>query len=107
MISWRSTFDEALAEHGPPAIFTLDHKGRLGMDEARTRESWTRVDYVGEVVPCHCLFEDMATGWHQYVLATAEALCINHPRARVHRFANAEDALAALESLRGVAIRPA
>ena len=106
MISWRSPFDEVLARRGPPAVFTLDHKGRLGMDEARTRESWTRVERIGELVLCHCLFEDIATGWHQYVLVTAEALCTDHPRARVHHFPSAEAALDALASMGGVAIRP-
>ena len=76
------------------------------MDEARTRESWTRVERIGELVLCHCLFEDIATGWHQYVLVTAEALCTDHPRARVHRFPSAEAALDALASMGGVAIRP-
>ena len=103
MISWRSPFDEALARHGPPAVFTLDHKGRRGIDEARTRESWTRLDHIGDVVHCHCLFEDVATGWHQYVLVTAEALCADHPRAKVHQYPSAEAALAALESMGGVA----
>lgn len=107
MISWRSPFDEVLASEGPPAVFTLDHKGRLGMDEARTRESWTRLETIGELIPCHCLFEDRATGWHQYVLVTAEALCSNHPRARVHRYPSAEAALAALEAMGGVTIRRA
>ena len=107
MITWRSPFDEVLANAGPPAVFTLDHKGRLGVDEARPRESWTRIGDIGDLVPCHCLFEDRATGWHQYVLVTAEALCTDHPRAKVHRFPSAEAALSTLETMGGVAIRRA
>ena len=105
MITWRSPFDEVLAEDGPAAVFTLDHKGRLGVDEARTRESWTRISSVGEFAHCHCLFEDLATGWHQYVLVTSPELCRDHPRARVHQFPSAEAALDALSAMGEVAIR--
>ncbi len=104
MTSWRSPFDEALASDGPPAIFTLDHKGRLGLDEARTREAWTRLEGVGPHEQIHCLFEDKATGWHQYVLVTARSLCTDHPRARIHVFASAEEALASLATMGGVAV---
>lgn len=102
---WRSLFDEAMASHGSPAIFTLDHKGRLGLDEARTRESWSRLDGGGEFKHCHCIFEDKATGWNQYVLATSELLCTEHPRAIVHHFASMDAALEALRVLGPVAIR--
>jgi hypothetical protein len=99
MIVWRSLFDEAMAAHGPPAIFCLDHKGRLGLDEARSRESWSRLGCGGEFEHCHCVFEDRATGWHQYVLATSALLCGGHPRAAVHRFETMEQALAFLSGL--------
>lgn len=107
MIVWRSLFDEAMAETGPPAVFTLDHKGRLGLDEARSRESWSRLEAGGDFEHCHCVFEDLATGWHQYVLATSALLCEAHPRARVHRFETMEKALAFLDSLGSIPTRTA
>ena len=106
MITWRSNFDELLAENGPPAIFTLDHRDRLGLDEARTREAWTRLGRGGDHEWCHCLYEDKETGWHQYVLSTSTFLCASHPRAEIHRFASIEDALDRLRELGPVAIRP-
>ena len=105
MISWRSNFDEEMASHGPPAVFTLDHRDRLGLDEARTREAWTRVGSGGVHLCCHCLFEDKETGWHQYVLVTSALLCASHPRAIIHRFDDAEAALGALNAMGSVPIR--
>ena len=105
MITWRSNFDEHLAHYGPPAIFTLDHRNRLGLDEARTRESWTRIGSGGEHELCHCLFEDTATGWHQYVLVTSTLLCASHPRAIIHRFETSEAALGALQAMGSVPIQ--
>ena len=98
-MEWRSDFDRVLASSGPPAVFTLDHSGRLGLDEARTRESWCRVGDVGVLEPCHCLFTDRATGFVQYVFVTATALFEDHPRASVIRYASAGAALTALESI--------
>ena len=105
MISWRSNFDEDMAAHGPPAVFTLDHRDQLGLDVARTREVWTRVGSGGVHSPCHCLFEDKETGWHQYVLVTSALLCTDHPRATIHRFEDAAAALAALAAMGPVPIR--
>ena len=107
MISWRSNFDEYMATDGPPAIFTLDHRERLGLDEARTREAWTRIGSGGEHAVCHCLFEDKATGWNQYVMVTSELLCREHPRAHITRFDSAEEALSALAAMGTVPIRSA
>ena len=56
MMEWRSPFDETMAESGPAAVFTLDHCGRLGVDEARTRETWCRVGGPDVRQVCHCLF---------------------------------------------------
>lgn len=98
-MEWRSDFDRVLATQGPPAVFTLDHAGRLGVDEARTRESWCRVGEVGGVEACHCLFTDRATGFAQYVLVTAVALFEEHPRALVVRYESAAEALSALDAI--------
>ena len=98
-MDWRSPFDRELAERGPPAVFTVDAWGRLGVDEARTRETWCRLGVSPTLMPCHCLFTDRATGWVQYVLVTAEAFCRDHPRADIERFESEEAALAALSSL--------
>ena len=105
VITWRSNFDEFLADHGPPAVFTLDHCDRLGVDEARTREAWTRLGQGGVHKWCHCLFEDKETGWHQYVLVTSDYLCEDHPRAVIHRFDSMEEALDVLSVMGPVPIR--
>lgn len=98
-MDWRSPFDEEMAAHGPPAVFTVDAKGRLGVDEARTRETWCRVGGSPKRGECHCLFTDVATGWVQYVLVTSEELCREHPRAGIERFDTEEQALQALAAL--------
>jgi hypothetical protein len=105
MITWRSNFDEFMADQGPPAVFTLDHRDRLGIDEARTREAWTRLGQGGAHEWCHCLFEDKATGWHQYALVTSAYLCEDHPRAFIHRFDSMGEALEKLSAMGSVPIR--
>ena len=96
MSEWRSPFDEVMAETGPPAVFTLDHGGRLGIDEARTRETWCRVGGPNDREVCHCLFRDRATGFVQYVLVTASNFYLDHPRADTVRYSSAKEALSAL-----------
>jgi hypothetical protein len=98
-MDWRSPFDEEMATNGPPAVFTVDAKGRLGVDEARTRETWCRVGGMPERGECHCLFMDTATGWVQYVLVTSEDLCRDHPRASIEHFESEQQALDALAAL--------
>jgi hypothetical protein len=104
-MEWRSPFDEALAVSGPPAVFTLDHQGRLGLDEARSRESWCRVGDPGELERCHCLFTDQATGFVQYVLVTSVRLFTEHPRAATQRFSSEEEAMEALAALGPIPVR--
>ena len=99
VVDWRSPFDREMALRGPPAIFTVDAKGRLGIDEARTRETWCRVGGQPRREVCHCLFTDRATGWVQYVLATSEDFCRDHPRADIERFESEEAALNSLAAL--------
>ena len=96
-------FDEVLARRGPPAVFTLDHKGRLGMDEARTR-SRGRGSSPSASWSCVTACLRHATGWHQYVSHRCGTERADHPRARVHRFPSAEAPFDALASMGGVAI---
>ena len=105
MMEWRSPFDETMAAEGPPAIFTLDHSGRLGLDEARTRETWCRVGGPDTREPCHCLFTDRATGFVQYVFVTSPAFFRDHPRAVTERFSSATEALTALQMIGPVPVR--
>jgi hypothetical protein len=99
MTEWRSPFDQAMAESGPAAVFTLDHGGRLGIDEARTRETWCRLAGPDGREACHCLFRDRATGFVQYVLVTAVNFYEAHPRADTVRYSSAEEAMSALAQL--------
>lgn len=107
VMEWRSPFDEAMAESGSPAVFTLDHNGRLGVDEARTRETWCRVGGPDVREACHCLFTDKATGFVQYVFVTSPAFYRDHPRATTERFDSYSDALAALSALGPLPVRKA
>lgn len=99
MIDIRSEFDAAMLESGPPAVFTVDAKGQLGLDEWRTREHYGRI--AGELVRevCHCLYRDRATGFVQYVVVTSPQLCATHPRQDVTRYDDQGSALAALSAL--------
>ena len=105
MMEWRSPFDETMATEGPPAVFTLDHSGRLGVDEARTRETWCRVGGTDLREPCHCLFTDIETGFVQYVFVTSPAFFRDHPRATTQRFPSAAEALDALRAIGPVPVR--
>jgi len=98
-IEMRSRFDEALLEVGPPAVFTIDAKGRLGLDEWRTREHYTRVEGMPPREICHCLYRDRATGFVQYVLLTSSALCANHPLQDISRYPDQSSALVVLAAL--------
>ena len=102
---FRSEFDRRLALEGPPAIFTLDARGQLHFDAARSRESWDRLETEmskeesSSMRPCPCLFRDRETGWVQFILSTSETLCQHHPRAEVRIFPDAQSALEALHSV--------
>ena len=89
-------FDAAMAESGPPAIFTLDADGRLRLDADRSRDAWTRIEGAPAKKDRDCLFRDTATGWVQYVLVGAPELCAAHPRADIAVYNSVEDALDAL-----------
>ena len=99
MIDIRSEFDAAMLESGPPAVFTVDAKGQLGLDEWRTREHYGRI--TGELVRevCHCLYRDRATGFVQYVVVTSPQLCASHPRQDVSQYDDQAAALAVLATL--------
>ena len=99
LIEMRSPFDQAVREQGPAAVFTIDAKGRLGLDELRTREHYGRIEGDKPQSECHCLFRDRATGFVQYVLLTSPELCVDHPRQDITRFADQAGALEALRAL--------
>lgn len=99
MIESRSEFDDQLMQAGPPAVFSIDAKGRIGLDDMRTREHYNRVEAPVDFEACHCLYRDHATGFVQYLLVTSPALCASNPRADIERFVDAESALAALADL--------
>ena len=98
-IEMRSPFDESLLQHGPPAVFTVDAKGRLGLDEWRTREHYGRVEGALSFSPCHCLYRDHATGFVQYVLVTSPELCASHPHQDITHYSDQESALKVIDGL--------
>ncbi len=105
-IPFRDTFDAVQAEHGPPAMFTVDAEGEIQVDLVRTRDGWQRLDVVPEYGVCHCLFRDRATGFVQYILVTSPQLCADHPRADITRFPDQPAALAALSALGRPPLQP-
>ena len=76
-------FDERLAKSGPPAIFTLNHEGRLQFDLFRSRDISRQNPNASELHWCHCVYIDHKTQWPQYILATSPQLCVQHERARI------------------------
>ena len=98
-LSFRDPFDRALAEEGPPAMFTVNAKGELNLDPFRTRDAWSALRAPPTYAVCHCLYRDRATRWVQYILVTSAALCEAHPRADITRYPDQPAALAALAAL--------
>lgn len=101
-LPFRSEIDRQLAQKGPPAVFTIDARGQLQLDPARTRESWDRLEtemVKAQFESCPCLFRDRKTGWVQFVLTTSPTLCQAHPRADILRFNSTQQALRILQSL--------
>lgn len=97
---FRDPFDQRLSEQGPPAVFTANAAGELGLDLPRTRDAWSRLSLPPtEIEACHCLFRDRATGFVQYILVTSPALLREHPRAQVRRYPDPASALQALAAL--------
>jgi hypothetical protein len=98
-IEVRTAFDRDMLEHGPPAVFTVDAKGRIGLDEWRTREHYSRLELTPSRAPVHCVYRDRATGFAQYVLLTSPDLCASHPRQDITVYPDQGSALAAVASL--------
>lgn len=92
-------FDQALAERGPPAVFTVDADGQWRLDADRTRDAWSRLTGPCALAPVLALLRDRATGYVQLVQAGSAALLIGHPRADVACYADPAEALAVLASL--------
>ena len=99
MLEFSDSFDRALAQNGPAAIFTFSHEGELRVDVLRTRNFWQRCDSAPlEIEWCHCILIDKATGWPQYALLTSPALCIEHETTVVRRANSFDDAMNLVES---------
>lgn len=92
-------FDAALAASTVPAMFTVDHHGRLRLDPDRTRDALSRVGEYPRRELALYLLRDQATGWVQLVLCTAPALAEGQPRAEATRYPDATSALRALARL--------
>ena len=61
-----SPFDEALAQHGPPAVFVRDMEGQLRAEPDLSRDGWERCRSRGVVPtldPSFALVRDRATGF--------------------------------------------
>ncbi len=97
-----SELDEEVANHGPAAVFTLNHEGSLQLDILRSRDfrSQNSPPYPLSPKPLHCVLVDESTGWPQYALITSTNLCQNHSRAQILVFEEEDAALAEIEVLK-------
>ncbi len=86
-------FDQALAEHGPAALFTLTHQGELQIDVMRTRELRRQNSPPFPIEKCHCLVIDSATKWPQYALITSSKMCSNFERGVIQICSSYDDAI--------------
>ena len=93
-------FDEQLAKVGPPAIFTLNHDGRLQFDLFRSRDISRQNPNASVLQWCHCVYIDNSTQWPQYILATSPQLCLKHERARIEILDSYKEALCRVEVLK-------
>lgn len=87
-----SPFDERLFHEGPPALFTLDPKGKLRVDPERTREAYLTVtpDLREEA---HYVLTDKVTRLRLYVLVTHPSLATaTAERSEATRYGTYEEA---------------
>ncbi len=85
MTAFKTPFDEAMADVGPPAVFVRDPAGSWKLEATWTRDAWGRVPApVRERV--HAVLRDRATGMLVPILATGAGLFDDHPRLEVRTF---------------------
>ena len=102
LMDWRSP-QSSVGRCGPPAVFTVDAWGRLGVDEARTEKPGVGLGRTA--AQCMSLFVyGPATGWVQYVLVTAEVF-VETSSSRDPAFREEEAALRALNGLGSLPVR--
>ena len=97
-----SPFDEALAQHGPPAVFVRDMEGQLRAEPDLSRDGWERCRARGVVPtldPSFALVRDRATGFVSLCFVSGRALLEAHTRADVRFYPSEEEAQAALTAL--------
>ena len=92
MPTFSNPFDEALAQHGPAAVFLRDPEGAWRMESSWTRDAWGREPGPHAHGWTWLLLRDRATGFVQLVLATSPTLIPSHPRAEVRAYASLDEA---------------
>lgn len=93
-MTFASELDARLFAAGPPALFTLDPKGRLRVDPERTREIYLLVGVPEGREEGHYVLTDAVTGLKLYLLVSHPALACAQPRGTVERFPDHESAVA-------------
>ena len=87
------TFDQKMAEEGPPAVFTLNHEGELELDVVRSRDFCRQNPGPYKKGWVHCVLIDKSTGWAQYALLSSPDISINHERASIIKFETFEQSI--------------
>lgn len=99
-----SPFDEALAAHGPAAVFLRDHKETWRFVADWTRDAWGRSEGPHVHGWTWLLLRDRGTGFVTLALVTSPTLITEHPRLDVRAYASHEEAEAARQALGPVAV---
>jgi len=100
-VDFCSSFDQALAHAGPPAVFLRDAEGGWRFQPTWTRDLWGRAPGPHTHELGFVLARDVASGFVQLVMVTSPTLLVEHPRLQLRAFpdlASATEALAAFGS---------
>lgn len=99
-----SSFDERLAQQGPPAVFLFDPEGQLRFDAEWTRDMWARATVPPRHEECWVLARDRDSGWVSLLLVTSPDLLTDHPRLELRRVADVRQGRAARAALGAVPV---
>ena len=94
-----SPFDEALAHHGPGAVFLPDREGLWRFAVNWSRDAWTRNPGEHAHGWVYLLARDRDSGFVQLVLCTSPTLLTEHPRLQLRTFDDEAAARAARDAI--------
>ena len=87
-----STYDEALAQEGPPAVFLLDKRGAWRFDPEWSRDSWLRSPGPHARGMSFRLWRDTNTGYVLLLMVSSETLLTQHPKGQIRIYGTLKEA---------------